>query len=351
MTAGSLILGIESSCDETAASVVKDGIHVRSNIIASQEDLHREYGGVVPEIASRAHSARITQVVQRALDEANCNTQDLTAIAVANRPGLIGSLLVGVSAAKALAWSLGIPLIGVNHVHAHLYAGALDTTMPEFPALGIVVSGGHSSLYACHSPLDLTLLGSTIDDAVGEAYDKVGAMLGLDYPGGPRVDALAREGDEHAHDFPVSRLSPASLDFSFSGLKTAVLYAIRGVPERTNEGTTFERELSDLTDQQRADIAASFQRAACRAVVIKAQRAAQAAATPYKSLLVGGGVSANSRLRAELTSLAADEQLDLRLPKLPYCLDNAAMIAGLAHHRHTKSDHDQLTLNASPRAV
>ncbi len=343
-----LILGIESTCDETAASVVEDGVRVLSNIIASQDDLHREYGGVVPEIASRAHAERLVPVVERALAEAKCDTSDLSAIAVANRPGLIGSLLVGVAAAKALAWSLDLPLVGVDHVKAHLYAGALDAEPIQFPALGLVVSGGHTALYRCESALDVSLLGSTIDDAVGEAYDKVGAMLGLDYPGGPRVDRLAQTGDERAHDFPVSRLSQGSLDFSFSGLKTAVLYAIRGVPERTPDGPVFDRAFEDLDDAQRADIAASFQRAACRALVVKVQRAAQAAPTPYRTLLVGGGVSANQRLRAELASLAADEDLQLRVPALRYCLDNAAMIAGLAFQRLARGERDALDLRATP---
>ena len=343
-----LILGLESSCDETAAAVVENGRDVRSNVIASQDKLHQEYGGVVPEIASRAHVERLLPVVRRALDEAGCQPQDLAAVAVGHRPGLIGSLLVGVAAAKALAWSLDTPLIGVDHVHAHLYAGALDAAELLFPALGLVVSGGHTSLYRCESPLDLALIGSTIDDAVGEAYDKVGAMLGLLYPGGPRVDTLAHDGDDRAYEFPVSRLSPSSLDFSFSGLKTAVLYELRGVPERTPGGPRFPRDPADLTPEQRANVAASFQRAACRALVIKIQRAAQGAATPYRSLLVGGGVSANRRLRAELTSLAADERLDLRLPNLRYCLDNAAMIAGLAYHRLLRGDPDSLDLRAAP---
>ena len=343
-----LVLGIESSCDETAAAVVEDGCRVRSNVIASQDELHRAYGGVVPEIASRAHVERLVPVIETAAADAGVTLREIDAIAVGHRPGLIGSLLVGVSAAKALAWSLGVPLVGVDHVHAHLYAGWLDTTAPAYPALGLIISGGHTSMYRCESPTDLTLLGSTIDDAVGEAYDKVGTLLGLAYPGGPRVDKLAAEGDERAHEFPVSRLSPGSLDFSFSGLKTAVLYCVRGTPERTPDGSRFPRDGSELTDPQRADIAASFQRAAARALMVKVQRAAQAAEVPYRSLLVGGGVSANSRVRAELAVLAADEQLDLRLPDLRHCLDNAAMIAGLGYHRLQPGVDETLTVQASP---
>jgi N6-L-threonylcarbamoyladenine synthase len=349
-----LILGIESSCDETAAAVVESGRAVRSNVIASQDALHKEYGGVVPEIASRAHLERLVPTVERALREAGCAAGDLSAVAVGHRPGLIGSLLVGVAAAKALAWSLNLPLIGIDHVQAHLYAGALDAELPAFPALGLVVSGGHTHLYRCLSPIEIACIGSTIDDAVGEAYDKVGAMLGLPYPGGPRVDALAHTlpaSEPLAHDFPVSRLEPTSLDFSFSGLKTAVLYVIRGVPEQTPGGPRFPRELADLTDDERAQIAASFQRAACRAITIKVQRAARAAEVPYRSLLVGGGVSANKRLRAELTNLAADEDLDIRLPHIRYCLDNAAMIAGLAHHRLAAGQTDDLSLRAAPSSA
>lgn len=343
-----LVLGIESTCDETAASIVEDGVRVLSSVIASQDELHREYGGVVPEIASRAHAERLVPVVERAVSDAGVTLNDIDAVGVANRPGLIGSLLVGVAGAKALAWSLGVPLVGVDHIVAHLYAGALDAEPIAYPALGLVVSGGHSSLFRCESALDVSQLGSTIDDAVGEAYDKVGAMLGLDYPAGPRVDRLAQAGDEHAFDFPVSRLSRGSLDFSFSGLKTAVLYAIRGVPERTPDGPAFARDFDDLDDDQRANIAASFQRAACRAIVVKVQRAAQAAPVAYRTLLVGGGVSANRRLRAELASLAADEDLALRLPELRHCLDNAAMIAGLAHERLARGERDELSLRAAP---
>jgi len=346
-----LVLGIESTCDETAASVVEDGARVLSNVIASQDELHRDYGGVVPEIASRAHAERLVPVVERAVKEAGVTLEAVDAIAVANRPGLIGSLLVGVAGAKALAWSLGKPLVGVDHVRAHLYAGALGADPIEFPALGLVVSGGHTSLYRCESPLEIDPIGATIDDAVGEAYDKVGAMLGLDYPAGPRVDRLAQTGDERAHDFPVSRLSRDSLDFSFSGLKTAVLYAIRGVPERDGKTTRFERDFDDLDDPARADIAASFQRAACRAVVLKATRALGNDDADYRTLIVGGGVSANSRLRAELTTLAGARGLDLRLPDLRYCLDNAAMIAGLAYHRLARGERDALDLCASPAAT
>jgi N6-L-threonylcarbamoyladenine synthase len=250
-----LILGIETSCDETAAAVVRrgrpgHGATVLSNIIASQNELHAEYKGVVPEIASRAHAERILPIVREALSQAGVSLRDIDAIAVGNKPGLIGSLLVGVAAAKALAWSLRIPIIGVDHVRAHLYAGCLDAPLPDFPALGLVVSGGHTSLYHCPSITQATRLGSTIDDAVGEAYDKAATILGLPFPGGPNLDRLAQRGDASRSPtrFPISRLGRDSLDFSFSGLKTALLYAVRGVPARPGEP---QPPPPDLDDQAR----------------------------------------------------------------------------------------------------
>ncbi|MCH9058093.1 MAG: tRNA (adenosine(37)-N6)-threonylcarbamoyltransferase complex transferase subunit TsaD [Planctomycetes bacterium] len=341
----SLILGIESSCDETAAAVVEHGRRVRSNVIASQHKLHEEYGGVVPEIASRAHAERILPVIRRAVLQGGVALGDIDAVAVGNRPGLIGSLLVGVSAGKALAWALGVPIIGVDHVHAHLHAGVLDAPPAEFPALGLVVSGGHTSMYRCESAVSLTRLGSTIDDAVGEAFDKVATILGLPYPGGPSLDRLAQEpgADDRAHTFPISRLSRDSLDFSFSGLKTAVLYAVRGVPAR---GGVFERDAADLTDSQRRDIAAAFQRAAIEAVMLKLARAADRG--QYSTLLVGGGVTANSLLRTRVRTFADERGLALRLPAIEYCLDNAAMIAGLGYELLLAGRRDDLTLTATP---
>ncbi len=377
----SLILGIETSCDETAASVVRGGRDVLSNIIASQNDLHAEYRGVVPEIASRAHAERILPIVRRATADAGVSLSDLTAIAVGNRPGLIGSLLVGTAAAKALAWTLNIPIVGVDHVHAHLLAGLLRATgvppvsspratgilpvsslpLPShptsriphptsFPSLGLVISGGHTSLYLCDSTTHIRRIGATIDDAVGEAYDKVAAILGLDFPGGPNLDKLARTGRVHSPGFPIARLSPDSLDFSFSGLKTAALYAFRGVPD--NERTRAKRAArgeSPAPLLTAPDIAATFQDAAIAAVILKLERALDRHPTT-RTLLVGGGVSANSLLRERLATLAAARSLDLRIPPLAFCLDNGAMIAALAHDllEARNGQGDDLTMTATP---
>lgn len=351
----SLILGIETSCDETASAVVRDGRDVLSNVVASQNELHEEYGGVVPEIASRAHVERIAPVVERALRDAGVRLADLHAVAVGNRPGLIGSLLVGVSAAKALAWSLGVPIIGVDHVHAHLYAGLLrdgaaqdagtaTTAAPLFPALGLVVSGGHTVLYHVHDALQLERLGSTIDDAVGEAYDKAAVILGLGHAGGPKVDALARGGNDRAVAFPVSRVAPDSLDFSFSGLKTSLLYKVRGFPGQ-------ELAPPPLDDARRADLAASFQHAAVAALVMKMERALDrlaSAGTPARTLIIGGGVSANSKLREQARQLADRRRITLVIPAMRFCTDNAAMIAGLAHARLARGQSDTLSLCAVP---
>jgi len=350
-----IILGIESSCDETAAAIVGHDRLVRSNVISSQIDLHAEYGGVVPEIASRAHVERILPVIETALRDADCAMTDIDAIAVGNRPGLIGSLLVGVAAAKALAWSLGKPVIGVDHIEAHLYAALLDdgAWTPEqiFPALGLVVSGGHTAMYRVDAPLEMTRLGSTIDDAIGEAYDKAASILGLGYPGGPIVDKRAQRGDASAHDLPISRLKPGSLDFSFSGLKTALLYAVRGTPTASDEPggkPVFERSASELSESEIDDFCAAFQKAAVNAIVLKMKRAIDAFGATPRTILVGGGVSANSLLRARVASLGEGLGIPVRVPKMAYCLDNAAMIAGLARARLAAGSVDDLTLSARP---
>ena len=316
------ILGIESTCDETGAAVVIDGRDVRSNVVASQADIHAKYRGVVPEIASRAHIENLLPVLRESLEVADKSFNDLDAIAVAHRPGLIGSLLIGVTAAKTLAWSLGKPLIGVDHVQAHLYSVMLEKVLEKgdislFPAVGLVVSGGHSSLCRVDSWTGIARLGSTIDDAVGEAYDKVAAILGLGYPGGPLIDKLAAEGDPNAVKFPRTMLGRESLDFSFSGLKTAVLYHVRGVPGRDEKGV-------ELNDRNLRDIAAGFQAACVDVLVKKLDRAVRR--TNAKSVIIGGGVSANRGLRAALAKFP----VPVHFPPMQFCTDNAAMSAGLA---------------------
>lgn len=352
-----LILGIETSCDETAAAVVRGGREVLSNVVASQHDLHEQFAGVVPEIASRAHLERILPVIRSAMRESGLQYSNLNAIAVGHRPGLIGSLLVGVSGAKTLAWSLGKPLIGVDHLIAHLFACELSAPASEggggnesrsitFPALGLVVSGGHTSLFILRDPIDIELIGRTIDDAAGEAFDKAATILDLGYPGGPAVDRLSRAGSDRAHDFPVAQLGPDSLDFSFSGLKTALLYAVRGVPQGRGGAATFARSASTWSHQQKADFTASFQRAVARTIVKRVERAFERF-PQAKTLVIGGGVSANTRLRSDLQEFATKRGFELRLPQPLYCIDNAAMIAGYAAHRFERGLFDDLTLVAA----
>lgn len=334
-----LVLGIESTCDETAAAVVRDGRNVVAETVASQIDLHEIYGGVVPEIASRAHIEQILPVLSGAFEQAGISPAEIDAVAVAARPGLIGSLVVGLTAAKTLAWSLEKPLVAVDHVHAHLYSVVLgEARPPAFPAIGLVVSGGHTSLYRVESWLDIAPIGRTIDDAVGEAYDKVAAILGLGYPGGPIVDRLAAEGDPKRVRFPRSMLGPDSLDFSFSGLKTAVLYHVRGEKGRQWEATA-------LSDAEIAEVCASFQAACVETLVKKIRRAVKA--TGARSVIVGGGVSANRGLRLALQDL----DLPVHLPPMAYTTDNAAMTAGLGTILLEAGHLADLTLDAATTSL
>jgi len=318
------ILGIETSCDETCAAVVEDGRRVLSSVVASQTDLHRKYGGVVPEIASRAHLESLVPVVGEALEVAAVGAGEVDAVAVVHRPGLIGSLLLGVTAAKTLAWLHDRPLVGIDHVESHIYAACLEREALPFPCVGLIVSGGHTSLYACDGPRSQTLLGATTDDAAGEAFDKVAGILGLGYPGGPSIDKASERGSPKAVRFSRPWLDRDSFDFSFSGVKTAVLYHVCG------HGAGAKTRPTDLTEQETADVAASFQECVVDVLVGKTLRAAEVRG--LDRIIVGGGVAANRRLRTRFEQEAAAAGLDLVLPPMRYCTDNAAMVAGLAYH-------------------
>jgi N6-L-threonylcarbamoyladenine synthase len=330
-----LMLGIETTCDETSAAVVREGREVLSNVVASQVDLHAKFGGVVPEVAARAHLESLNVMVQEALQEAGVTrpSEELSGVAVSHCPGLIGCLLVGVAGAKGYAFGWGVPLVGVNHVQAHLYSVMLgekgeienrklkiEKREVEFPAVGLVMSGGHSSLYHVHSFDNLRRIGATQDDAVGEAFDKVAAILQMGYPGGPLIDALSTEGDPRAIKFPAGHLEKDSLNFSFSGLKTAVLYYVNGKKGR-------ERDASWMSRQQKADVAASFQRTAAEMLVEKLRRAAGRYET--RSIIVGGGVSANRGIRAAVAELGRELGVPVHVPAMKYTTDNGAMVAGM----------------------
>ena len=329
------IFGIESSCDETSCAVVTDGQRVLSNVVASQIDLHARFGGIVPEVASRAHIEAINTVIDSALSQSGLGPSDIAAVAVTHEPGLIGSLLVGLMAAKTLAWAWDVPLIAVNHIYAHAYSPALDAEPIDYPAVALICSGGHTALYRCAAPTELELIGTTLDDAAGEAFDKVAHILNLGYPGGPIIDRIARDGNPQAVRFPRSLLPGASLDFSFSGLKTAVLYHVNGTPgqrrrHRAPQGSGAGKGAANLSRQELADVAASFQAAVVDVLIAKLRRAVKL--TAAKTMVLGGGVAANSALRRAAQTLAERCRCTLRLPPLPYCVDNAAQTAGLAWH-------------------
>jgi len=312
------VLGIETSCDETSVAVLADG-HVRSNVISSQL-IHSKYGGVVPELASRAHIRLIVGVVEEALERAGITKSDLSGVAVTHGPGLAGALLVGLSFAKAIAYGLRIPLVGVNHLEGHLYSNFLAGHTPSFPFLSLIVSGGHSMLVHVEKPFVHKILGETRDDAAGEAFDKVAKMLGLGYPGGPAVEKLATEGNPTAISFPRSYLEEGTYDFSFSGIKTSVLYYLRnkGLIDVDNAKAAIER-------RQLADICASFQEAIVDVLVAKTMAAADHLAVD--EITLAGGVSANSLLRNRMKQEADRREMKLYFPDAEYCMDNGAMIA------------------------
>ncbi len=335
------ILGIETSCDETAASVVTNGRQIRSSVVASQTKLHEKYGGVVPELASRAHVEKILPIVEQAIAQADVTPDEIDAVAIANQPGLTISLMVGVTAAKTLAFAWDKPLIAVNHVHAHLQSALIESESVELPAVALIVSGGHSNLYDAESVLDLRLLGKTIDDAAGEAFDKVATILGLPYPGGPNIEKIAREGNPKAIRFPRSLMDKDSLDFSFSGLKTAVLYHCQG------QDMKGENRVASMSHQEIADIAASFQAAVIDVLVKKTHRAAKKIGA--KSVLMGGGVACNGALREAMEAMCQKENLAFISAPKSLCTDNAVMVASLAYYKYQAGQFADLTLE--PKAT
>jgi N6-L-threonylcarbamoyladenine synthase len=330
-------LGIETSCDETAAAVFTDDLAVKSSVVASQNDLHARFGGVVPEIASRAHLRNLLPVVDEAMSQAGIGVKDIGCIAVHNTPGLVGALLVGVSAAKMLSLALQVPLVAVNHVASHIFACRMAAGRDIFPCVGLVVSGGHTALFRCQTALSLELLGGTRDDAAGEAFDKVAAILGLGFPGGPAVEREAAAGNPKAYRFPRTFLDDGRLEFSFSGLKTAVLYACHG--------QDVAKATPPPAGQQRADLAASFQAAVVDVLVGKCKQALRK--TGLTRLAVGGGVTANKSLRAGLEAMCTKEGADLFIPPMSLCTDNAAM-AALAVEKWKRGDFAPPDLDAEP---
>ncbi|WP_163652072.1 tRNA (adenosine(37)-N6)-threonylcarbamoyltransferase complex transferase subunit TsaD [Listeria sp. PSOL-1] len=328
-----LILGIESSCDETAAAVVRNGHEILSNVVASQIDSHKRFGGVVPEIASRHHVEQITIVIEEALTQADVSLAEIDGIAVTEGPGLVGALLIGVNAAKTLAFSHQIPLIGVHHIAGHIYANRFETAM-KFPLLALVVSGGHTELVLMRAHNDFEIIGETRDDAAGEAYDKVARALGLSYPGGVEIDKLAQTGEDTFH-FPRAMLNEDNFDFSFSGLKSAFINTLHNMRQKDLEPSP-------------ADMAASFQESVVDVLVNKTLRAAKK--YQVKQLLLAGGVAANKGLRARLIQEAEVEISDVSLviPPLSLCGDNAAMIAAAGTIAYQKCQFGNLAMNAEP---
>jgi len=328
-----IILGIETSCDETSISVVSNGKEVLSNIIASSLHFHKRYGGVIPEIACRHHTEVINIVLRDALKKARLQLKEIDAVAVTQGPGLVGALLVGISLAKALSYSLKKPLIGINHIHAHLYSAMMHPRQPCMPAVGLVVSGGHSSLVYADSPVRMRLLGQTRDDACGEAFDKAAKILGLGFPGGPIIEKKALKGDGKKIRFPRAHLEKGTFDFSFSGIKTSLLYYVRGL-----EGAKKKIPVSD--------ICAGFQEAMMDMLLEKTTSACKR--QKVDTLLVGGGVSANRLLKERLENMGSSEGIEVFFPPRGMSIDNAAMVAGLAYELYRNDELSDCTMSAVP---
>jgi N6-L-threonylcarbamoyladenine synthase len=332
-----LVLGVESSCDETAAAVVKDGREILSSVIFSQIELHRPFGGVFPELAAREHLEKIEPVVREALEKANLTFQDLDAVAVTQGPGLIGSLLVGVSYAKALAWGLDIPFIGVNHIEGHVYSIVFENPPVEYPALALIVSGGHTNLFYIPEEGKYKVVSRTRDDAAGEAFDKVAKMLGLAYPGGPVIEKLSTEGNARKIKFPVAKISDGRPDFSFSGLKTAVSRYIR------------ENEIAPLAENEAPnqaikDIAASFQATVVKSLMANVEKLAEE--LNPKTLIVAGGVACNTALREAAEAFGAKRNLPVYFPSKHLSTDNAAMIAAAGYFHLQQGEKSDLRMTA-----
>lgn len=328
-----ITLGIESSCDETSAAIIEDGRKILANVIATQIPIHRKFGGVVPEIASRKHIVNILPVIDEALSQAQLQLKDINQIAVAYGPGLVGALLVGVSAAKALAFSLDVPLIAVNHLEGHIFANFLAHPELKPPFAALVVSGGHTALIDMHGYDNFTLIGQTRDDAAGEAFDKVARLLGLPYPGGPQIDKLAKDGDPHAIDFPQALMQDKNYEFSFSGLKSAVINYIHNAEQRKET-------------INKANVAASFQETVIEILVHKTIMAAHAA--HLDTVVLAGGVAANSLLEKRLTAKCAENNLKFYFPDKILCTDNAAMIACRGYYQSLSGKFADMNLNAVP---
>jgi N6-L-threonylcarbamoyladenine synthase len=327
------VLGIETSCDETAAAVVEDGQRILSNVLASQHEIHARFGGVVPELASRAHLERLGPLVDEALGEAGIGWEDVEGVAVTRGPGLIGALLVGMAAAKAVSLALGAPFIAVNHLEGHVYANFLEHGPPEGPYVCLIVSGGHTMLVYMPKPECFEVMGQTVDDAAGEAFDKIARFLGLGFPGGPALDRLARDGDPDAVRFPRAMAGSGDYDFSLSGLKTAVIRHVR-------------KERDAGREPSLPDLAASFQEAVVDVQVQKTIAAAEEKGV--ETILLGGGVVANSRLRERMATEAGAKSFRVHYPSLELCTDNAAMIAAAGSYRLARGERDPLDVSAEP---
>lgn len=328
-----LVLGIETSCDETAAAVVKNGRQVLSNVISSQINIHKEYGGVVPEIASRKHIEKINPVIKEALSQADVTLKDIDLIGVTYGPGLVGALLIGVAEAKAISYATNIPLVGVHHIEGHISANYIQYPKLEPPFLCLVVSGGHSHLVIVKDHTEFEILGKTRDDAAGEAFDKIARAIGLGYPGGPKIDALAKEGNKNAIEFPRAHIEGAPYDYSFSGLKSSVLNYLNSA-EMKGENVN------------KADVAASFQEAVVDALVTNTMKAA--GDFGIDKIALAGGVASNSHLRETMIKKCEENNLELYYPDPIYCTDNAAMIASAAYYDYKKGVRSGLDLNAVP---